>query len=294
MVDLYGKKIDLQYLPVLPAALNKLIEIVNDNDLSNKEIAKIISLDSGIAAKVLSIANSALFGGSVPITDINIAVTRLGRNDVKTISMTLYISQVLKKFNLSHIMIENFWRHSLSVAFLSRKIIPFYNLRSGITDDEVNYLYLSALMHDLGYIVLDILNPDKFAEFKNYSKENKVSLIQAEKQFMSSDHSLEASKLFEYWKLPYPIIEIMKYHHNPDKALQDYKHLSNIIHVADFLANKFGFEVFNEFIHEDVLGDIWNLFSFSHEVDTRNDSIINELKNQTELFLNFSALTLSL
>lgn len=291
MVDLYGKKIDLQYLPVLPAALNKLIDIVNDSNLSNKEIAKIVSLDSGIAAKVLSIANSALFGGSVPISDLTIAVTRLGRNDVKTIAMTVYISQVLKKFPLKNVLIEQFWQHSLSVAFLSRKITKFYNLRSGISDEEQNYLYLSALMHDLGYVILDLINPDKFNDFMDYSKKNNVSLVRAEREIFHTSHSEEASKLLKYWRLPNPIIEIMKNHHTPEDANQEYQNLANVIHVADYLANMFNYSVFKDFPHEQVDSTIYSLFKFSENEE--ENFVIEELRKQTELFLNFSELTLS-
>ena len=292
MVDLYGTKIDLQFLPVLPAALNKLIEISSDNEMSNKEIAKIISLDGGISAKILSIANSALFGGIVPITDLVTAVTRLGRNDVKTIAMTIYISQVLKKFTLNNVSIEDFWLHSLSVAFLSRKIISHYDFKQNFSEEELNYLYLSALMHDLGYIILDIICPEKLCEFLIVSKKNNISLFKAEQDVFHTSHSEEASKLFEYWKLPEQIIEIMKYHHTPDKTNSKLINLGNVIHVADYLANLFGYEIFKDFPHEPVQQSILNHFNFSSASDT-SDKYLDELKNQSELFINFSKLALS-
>ena len=292
MVDLYGVKIDLQTLPVLPAALNKLIEVSSDTDLSNKEIAKIISLDSGITAKILSIANSALFGGVVPIIDLNTAVTRLGRNDVKTVAMTIYISQVLKKFTLSNIVIDKFWKHSLSVAFLARKIINFYDYKNEISEEELNYLYLSALMHDLGYIILDILAPTKFKEFIIHSKNNNISLFQAEQEIFQTSHSEEAAKLFRYWNLPDPIIEIMKHHHRPTLTKPQLRNLSNIIHVADHLTNLFGYEIFEDFPHEPVQSSIYNQFNFLDNSNSE-ENIFDDLKNQTELFLSFSELALS-
>ncbi|HOE92066.1 MAG TPA: HDOD domain-containing protein, partial [Candidatus Cloacimonadota bacterium] len=148
----------LDYLPTMPSVLKKLLEILNDNSVSNKEIAKIVSLDSSISAKILSIANSAIFGGYSPINDLNLAITRLGRVDVKTIAMTLFISTMLKKFKLKNIVIENFWRHNLAVSFIARRIAQYLKKDVDFTEEERVVLYLTGLFHDIGYILFDQVN----------------------------------------------------------------------------------------------------------------------------------------
>ena len=46
MIEFYQIKLEcLDYLPSMPTVLNKLLEVLNDSSVSNKEIAKIVSLD---------------------------------------------------------------------------------------------------------------------------------------------------------------------------------------------------------------------------------------------------------
>lgn len=296
MVEFYQIKLEnLEYLPSMPSVLNKLLEVLNDNSVSNKEIAKIIALDSSISAKILSIANSALFGATNPITDINMAVIRLGRIDVKTITMTLFVSNMLKRFKLKNVNIEHFWKHNLAVAFISRRLLHNYKGVGELSEENRTNMYLSGLFHDIGYILFDQVNPEVFKRIKTQAIENNESFIELEKIIMHTTHAHEGAELLKYWKLPRILYDTIRFHHEPMACpFPDLKMYSEVLHVADYFANAFEVSTLNELDNEPISDLAWNNFDFA-DFDTDEYNIFkNELYSQTRLFISFSELALSL
>lgn len=294
MVKFYQKQLEsIEYLPSMPTVVSKLLEVLNDNSIANKEIAKIIALDSSISAKVLSIANSALYSSPSPITDINLAVIRLGRIDVKTIAMTLFVSNMLKKFKLKNINIEHYWKHNLAVAFISRRLALHYKFDDTLTEEYKTSLYLSGLLHDIGYILFDQINPDSFLNIKNQAIETHESFIDLEKIIMKTTHAHEGAEFLKYWNLPSILCESVRYHHEPvipeDKTI---KIFAEILNVADYLANSMDISNLME-LDSDVRSEIaWNNFDLSEYDAEKFEHFKNELVSQTRLYISFSELAI--
>jgi putative nucleotidyltransferase with HDIG domain len=294
MVEFYQKKLEsIEYLPSMPSVVSKLLEVLNDNSISNKEIAKIIALDSSISAKVLSMANSAIYGSTSQITDVNMAVVRLGRIDVKTIAMTLFVSNMLKKFKLKNISIDHYWKHNLAVAFLCRKISSNYKPISDISEEQKTTLYLSGLLHDIGYILFDQINPEFFQSVKEKAIETHESFIELEKIVMKTTHAHEGAELLKYWNLPNILCDTVRYHHEPvipeDNNLKAY---AEILNVADYFANSMDISNLSE-IDSDIRSEIaWSNFDLA-EMDTDSfEKFKNDLFSQTKLYISFSELSI--
>src|SRR5438309_2148679 len=73
----------IRNLPTLPFIAAKVLEIVNNPRSSASDLAKIISNDQSLAARVLRLVNSAYYGFPNPITTISHAVTILGFNTLR-------------------------------------------------------------------------------------------------------------------------------------------------------------------------------------------------------------------
>lgn len=296
MVEFYKKKIEnIDYLPVMPTVLTKLLEILNESSTSNKEIAKIIALDSTVSAKILSIANSALFGGTIPVTDLTLAVNRLGIVDVKTIAMTLYVSNMLKKFKLKNVKIEEYWRHNLAVAFICRKISQHYLLLDHIDEEFKSKLYLAGLFHDIGYILFDQINPEFFINVKTSAINKQESFVALENMLMHTDHAEEGAELLKFWKLPEILYEAIRYHHEPIRCTNSQvRDFANIINVADYIANGFEISMINEMVYDSLSENAWNSFSFANYSEEHLEEFKKELAGQTKLFISFLELALSI
>jgi CheY-like chemotaxis protein len=69
----------MQQLPSLPKSCIEMREVLADPDSSSHSIALLVERDPAMSAKVLQLVNSAFFGVARNISDINTAITYLGK-----------------------------------------------------------------------------------------------------------------------------------------------------------------------------------------------------------------------
>ena len=76
-------EIYLKHLPVMPAVSQKILQHAEGGeDISFKELEDLIKLDPGLTAKILKVANSALYARQREITTLQMAITLLGLKNI--------------------------------------------------------------------------------------------------------------------------------------------------------------------------------------------------------------------
>ena len=128
-------------LPVLPSAAAKLMKISSEN-ASVRELEAIAGSDPVLAARLLGVANSAIFGRTAEIRSLKQAVLRLG---IPLARRTLLSACFGKLFASAHLV--RIRRHSQTVAALSHELA----IKSGADSESA---YLAGLVHDTGRIVI--------------------------------------------------------------------------------------------------------------------------------------------
>ena len=166
-------------IPSVSPAMAKLLEICDDKDTSAADLSQIVETDPGIAAKVLGIANSALYSPRHRITGVSDAVILLGFDEVKRISLTATVfEKMIKPPKKKHFDRIFFWRHCLCVAILSRTIA-----------EECRYpkpeqAYVCGLLHDMGKIIFDLYGRVNYDGFIAGVARHTGNLISDEKVIM--------------------------------------------------------------------------------------------------------------
>jgi HD-like signal output (HDOD) protein len=114
-------------------------------------VVRAISTEPLISSKLLKLANSVSYNPSgKPITDLQLAVARLGFEIVRTTSLAVAMDQMLKSKNLTTYdqISHAAWRHSMQVAAIARVLAR----RIGrINADEA---MLAGLVHNIGIFYL--------------------------------------------------------------------------------------------------------------------------------------------
>src|SRR5215471_16201053 len=83
------------HLPSLPEVALKIRNALANEEVSVAEIARLIGSDPALAARIVRIANSALFyRGSKPITSVSAAVSQLGHRMVRNVALSYASQQV--------------------------------------------------------------------------------------------------------------------------------------------------------------------------------------------------------
>ena len=232
-------KINLQIskiknLPELSAANMKIIDAVNDPDISIDDLATLISVSPVLTCRLLGLANSAYFGYAGKITDLRVAIIRvLGLNLVKSLSMGVLLNLALDTRKCSQFNSERFWMDALLTATLSQQFSLLIHDESVVPSTA----YSAGLLLNIGLIVAVYLLPEESNLILLNAKEN-VSSISTEMTCLLGKNQYElGGLLLEHWHLPTIYQIILKEFKNSAYAGTEKKIIA-LIRICFVLAKK--------------------------------------------------------
>ncbi|MGD8957944.1 MAG: HDOD domain-containing protein [Chromatiaceae bacterium] len=136
-------------LPSLPDLAIKIGKAIDDTDNANDDIARLIQLDPALTARVISVVNSAAFGGLSKISSIQQATARLGRNKVRSLVYSCLLKSIFKiNSGVLKRHMEALWQHSAHVAALC------YVLGRETPGIDPEQALLAGLVHDIGAVAI--------------------------------------------------------------------------------------------------------------------------------------------
>ena len=256
-------------LPAAPVILDKALKLTSDVQSDINDISRNISADQTLAAKVIRLSNSPLYGRIKRISSLNEAIRVLGFNQIKSIIITATTFQVFQSG--THTRIANIlWEHSLATALGARLIVQKF----GCLDKEE--AYLCGLLHDIGKLVLLKIIPHTYEKIIDQVKETNLPFIQVENKELGFNHVDVGNKLLTQWDFPEDLASQIATHHsiNPNQKSSSMS-LAGVITISNSVAKYIGagfFEPYraigsvvylgNKLIRED---DIISLFNDTEE-----------------------------
>ncbi len=223
----------IQKVKPIPQISLKIIQLINSNSYSMKEIAAEVRKDQIISAKVINISNSALYSPKKRIDSIDQALVMLGEKAIMQIIVSASLDQFFQvpsngysvgKGGLSH--------HAIGTALVTEKLSEFTNKGSP------DITYTAGLLHDIGKVVLDQYVAAAAPQFYERVYSEKMDLVHVEREVLGIDHNVVGDRLSELWELPENLREAIAYHHQPEKAEVD-PALAHQVYLADLLMSRF-------------------------------------------------------
>lgn len=195
-------------LPTLPTIYMKLSHLLKEPDSPIKTISGIISEDPAIAAMVLKIVNSAAYGFRNRIGDLQHAIVILGLSEIRNLVLASSIYKVVKEFKSSSAFdMQEFWKHSIGCAIVSRVLAETANLKS---PEDV---FTGGLLHDIGKLIHASYLREEFDEVIADVEETGSQIAQSEKKILGFDHAKTGGTLAEKWHLPRTTVDMIACHH---------------------------------------------------------------------------------
>jgi putative nucleotidyltransferase with HDIG domain len=132
-------------LPSMPIAVARCMALLRENDFSLRQAAQVIERDPLLAARVLSVANSAAFGGMVQVRNVVQAATRLGADNLRLVLFEVMASHIFISVDPKiRAACQALWQHSRAVASSSRQLTLL------TAAGDAGEAYLAGLLHDIG------------------------------------------------------------------------------------------------------------------------------------------------
>jgi diguanylate cyclase (GGDEF)-like protein len=220
-------------LPSLPAVALDVLRISQDEDATLDDMANCLSRDPALAAKLLKLANSSLFGGGKKVTTLQRATMLLGMKTVKLMALSFSLAGSLpKKGKQGSFDFAEYWHRSLVSAIAARSLTRLVKSTQG---DEA---FLCGLFAHFGKLVLTRCLPDEY-EAALAAARGWPSLADEERQlgFSSAD---ACSVLLKSWDLPELIHSAVGTWSNPvararlvDPQQQSLAALLELAHLAE-------------------------------------------------------------
>ena len=268
-----------------PTILNETLRLINDQDVSTKELSEIILKDPSLTSRILKIANSSFYGLAKEVTTVNQAIMVMGLNAVKYFILSIAVfNQVLAQKNRSRLDQKHLWTHFLEVAAASKKIAEHIDY---VLPEEA---YVAGLLHDIGLVLLECYFPIEYENVLRLTSQGK-SICEAEKEVFGLDHQEVADSVAERWKMPNVLREPLSHHHIEDAddiaLLSD---VSKIVGLADCIA-QVPFDAMNNLLNAEKR--IIALTAFSEALGIDSDTLIKiHMKLTSEVVTSATAMEL--
>jgi two-component system, cell cycle response regulator len=201
--------IGIEKLPTLPGVAIRLLEAVQDEETSLKDIADILSIDPPLSAEILKLINSPFYGLSVKITSVFHAVSLLGISTVKNTALSFSLIKSFEASNGTELDYSRFWRNSLTAAVAAKLLME--RVDRPLAEDA----FFLGLLHDIGILVVDqcFAKPELIAV---YNENNGLADCEAERQILGFDHMGVGEYIASSWGLPPSFSIPIGFHHCPE------------------------------------------------------------------------------
>jgi putative nucleotidyltransferase with HDIG domain len=213
----------------------KTIELLNRPDFDYGDVAGLIKRSPSMAGEFIKVINSSLYSRGIVISDLKLALPRLGKENVKAM---LYVYSAKMNFEAVPILndlavdiVEHSYATALVAGYLSQRYYP-----------DPEGAFLAGLLHDIGKLGL----LKAIAETHNLPKKHHTKLVEETFGNVLPDLHQKAGRVLALnWKTHETVLSAVEHHHdffdigfNEDDQLS--YHLCALINLSDIIARVLG------------------------------------------------------
>jgi diguanylate cyclase (GGDEF)-like protein len=263
-------------LPTLPGIAMKIIEVMQRESPSIKEIAEMISCDPSLSAKILQTVNSPFYGLPTKIGGVSQAIALIGLNSVKNLALGFSLIKTFKpkkRGSFDHIQ---FWKDSITGAIASKTIADRVN--RNIADDA----FFLGLLQNIGSLIMAESWPEKYGTVIGRMKAESTPLHQAEYDEFGFDHMGVGEYASKFWNLPDSISLPIGSHHCPQRiksSSEKIECLATILHLSSLYIDIFGFMKLDG--HGSLINGLIDKYGYSRKLD--QTTILQEIGEATKV-----------
>ncbi|XPV77598.1 MAG: HDOD domain-containing protein [Desulfovibrio sp.] len=224
---------NIETLPVVPETFSELTTLLEDKDVSMKEISDLIAQDVSVSSTILKTVNSAFFGLFGSVKDIHRAVPLLGIDIVKGLILGVHTISNFRDSELETLSLNHLWKHSFNTALIAREIAKAESMSKA----DVETSYVAGLLHDIGKLLFAQVLPDEYKVTLNNFSQSDKSLYAEEQLQLNTTHAELGAYLLNLWRMPEEVVIAVNNHHTfaiPEEGFRP----AHCVNIANHLEHK--------------------------------------------------------
>ncbi len=235
--ELEGKiAIMASLLPISSAAMD-VAKLTSSPDADMHLIGETIKRDPALAAELLRLANSPFYNPTnLKLLDIEEAVIRIGTKRIGELAMATAALSGMTQSRLPWLDVARTARQSIAAGIAVNRLCQHAGLAM-----ESDGLFLSALMSELGRVVLGTVFTEEYKAMVAACEQTGTSLVDQEVRIFPTRHADVAARLLSMWKVPASVCQPLKHladsYYQLEQVQEPLRTKTELVKIAVLLGN---------------------------------------------------------
>jgi putative nucleotidyltransferase with HDIG domain len=228
-----------QTIQAMPESAIRILRMTRDPNCDIGQLLKLIEQDAALSARIMKAVNSAYYALQTKMTRLDRAVAFMGLKAVKEVTASFSLAGMCKDTPIGNYSARDLWDHSVAVGILARELA----VHSGTIDPED--AFLAGMLHDVGLLLVAQCDVERCKRIFAGAEVGTQPFTHIEQVIFGFNHCELGERLAQTWKFPEDVVAVIRWHHHPEEAPEEFKTLCRHIYIADTCtaAAKVGFSL---------------------------------------------------
>ena len=225
---------NVEETPKLPAAVTRVLALVNDPDSSIPDVMAAVETDPGLTAETLRIANSAYFAGPRKIASLRDAGVLLGLNRIMQLVLAAAVFPIgarpVPGYDLEEgALVDGMLAVAVGAEVLARELKKL----------PPSHAFTAGLLHDIGKLAMGNVVARCRQEIRDCAMVEGITYQEAERMLLGIDRAEAGAAMLRAWNLPDNVVTAVRWHLQPEQVEQE-PFVVDLVHVSRMLATQCG------------------------------------------------------
>lgn len=223
----------LEDLPPPPKVVHSLQRLIVSPETTIDKLAEVVTLEPGLSARVVRMANSAYFGRGAAVDTIGEAIQRVGLTGLEELVLLAVASQLVgQPLATYRLEAQAVWFRAVACGIAAGSLAENCNADWGEA-------YTAGLMHGLGLVAIDRYATKARAQRVLESSGYPHDYAPAEQEWLGFTHAEVGAALLELWGFSPGVTAAVRHQLAPELAPPEHQQLSMILATARWARSLF-------------------------------------------------------
>jgi HD-like signal output (HDOD) protein len=230
-------------LPPAAQILSGICELLHDVNTDLDQIAREIRMDAALAARVIRVSNSIVYGGGGSVSSVEEAVGRVGFAEVVRLVGTASVVRLVdRELQCYHVRTDELRESLLMHALASETLAEHIGL-------DRNTAYVGGLLRGLGMMVLDRFAAGRLAPDATYNPDEFATYQEWENTWFGVNSPRVTTMALDDWRFSDEIVSAIQLHLEPKEGGEEADRLAGVLNLAGAVATDHGNALPGEVVH---------------------------------------------